>query len=142
MDTEGTNTWRYTQAGSKVVVAISPQEVDVIKKTNRELENLDEIISLLENENLDIIFIEGFHSLIAKRTDIQKIATAKDEADLKRTIEGMAPPVLAASGRIALNTSKTCFGNIPYIAIPQDGQRLVDLIKAELQKQNAKEAAA
>ena len=32
MDKEGTNTWRYAKAGAKVIVAISPEEIDVIKK--------------------------------------------------------------------------------------------------------------
>ena len=70
MDTEGTNTWRYAKAGAKVIVAISPEEVDIIKKTEMALSDLDQIIALLEQEKLDIIFIEGFHSLIAKRSDV------------------------------------------------------------------------
>ena len=87
MDKEGTNTWRYAQAGSKVIVAISPEEVDIIKKTQMALNDLDNIIALLENEKLDVVFIEGFHSLIAKREDVPKIVTAKDEEGLKADFE-------------------------------------------------------
>jgi len=90
MDKEGTNTWRYAKAGAKVIVAISPEEIAILKKTEAALNDLDQVIGLLEQEQLDIIFIEGFHSLIAKRKDVLKIITAKDEDNLKRTLEGTA----------------------------------------------------
>ena len=91
MDKEGTNTWRYAKAGAKVIVAISPEEIDIIKKTTMELNDLDQIIALLEQEKLDVVFIEGFHSLIAKRKDVPKIITAKDQAGLEQTLEGTVP---------------------------------------------------
>jgi molybdopterin-guanine dinucleotide biosynthesis adapter protein len=135
MDKEGTNTWRYAKAGSKVIVAISPEEVDIIKKTEMPLKNLDEITALLKSEELDIVFIEGFHSLIAKRQDVPKIITAKDEADLERTLEGTVPPILAAAGLVAHNTGKKTFDKIPFIKVPQEGEKLVALVKDELKKQ-------
>ena len=135
IDKEGTNTWRYAQAGSKVVVAISPQEIDIIKKTERELKDLDQILALLRKERLDIVFIEGFHNLIAKRADIPKIVTAKDPEELQRTIQGTVPPLLAATGLIAQNTSEISVGEIPIIKIPQEGEKLVQLIRAQLEKQ-------
>jgi len=98
MDKEGTNTWRYAKAGSKVIVAISPEEIDIIKKTQMALNDLDPIIALLEKEKLDIVFIEGFHSLIAKRPDVPKIITAKDENDLQRTLVGTMPPIFSRGG--------------------------------------------
>ncbi len=141
MDKEGTNTWRYAKAGSKVTVAISPEEIDIIKKTEMALGDLDQVIALLEREDLDIVFIEGFHSLIAKRKDVPKIITAKDEADLKRTLEGTEPPILAAAGIVAQNTNAKAFGEIPFVQVPQEGKKLVQLIKTELKKQGTKESA-
>ncbi len=138
MDREGTNTWRYAKAGAKVIVAISPEEIDIIKKTEMALKDLDQIIALLEGEKLDIVFIEGFHSLIAKRKDVPKIITAKDEADLQRTLEGTAPPIIAAAGLVAQNTSEKAFGKIPFIKVPEEGARLVELVKKELEKQAGK----
>ncbi len=52
IDKEGTNTWRYAQAGAKVVVAVSPEEIDIIKRTERELKDLDQILFLLEKNTL------------------------------------------------------------------------------------------
>ena len=48
MDKEGTNTWRYAKAGAKVIVAISPEEVAIIKKTEMALDSLDQMTALIE----------------------------------------------------------------------------------------------
>jgi len=129
MDKEGTNTWRYAKAGSKVIVAISPEEIDIIKKTQMALNDLDQIIELLEDEKLDVVFIEGFHSLIAKRKDVPKIITAKDENGLKRTLEGTIDPIIAVTGVVAKNSTNPAYCNIPIIKVPEEGQKLVDLVE-------------
>jgi len=133
MDKEGTNTWRYAQAGSKVIVAISPEEIDIIKKTEMALNDLDQVIALLEQEKLDIIFIEGFHSLIAKRKDVPKIITAKDQNGLEQTLQGTLSPIIAVAGVIAKNTTNPDYTDIPLIKIPEEGQKLIALIKKQLQ---------
>lgn len=132
IDREGTNTFRYANAGSKVVVAISPQEIDIIRKTNRELNDLDKILQLLRNEKLDLIFIEGFHNLIAKRTDIPKIVTAKDQADLQRVLTGTQQPIIAITGPVTEQADVEAPEGIPLINIPNDGEKLVKLIRAQL----------
>lgn len=132
MDKEGTNTWRYARAGSKVIVAISPEEIDIIKKTQMALNNLDQITALLEDEKLDLVFIEGFHSLIAKRVDVPKIVTAKDEEGLKQTLEGTVDPIIAIAGVVAAKSANNEYRNIPIVKVPKDGQKLVDLIKKQL----------
>lgn len=119
-----------------MVVAISPQEIDIIKKTQRELKDLDKIVALLDKENLDVVFIEGFHSLIAKRQDVVKIVTAKDEVDLQRTLQGTMPPILAAAGLVAQNSSKPSFQDIPLIKVPEENEKLVGLIRPLLEKQS------
>ena len=134
MDKQGTNTWRYAKAGSKVIVAISPDEIDIIKKTEMALNDLDKIVALLEQEKLDIVFIEGFHSLIAKRQDVPKIITAKDQEGLEQTLKGTAQPILAIAGIVALNTSIPAYINIPIIKVPENGQTLIELIKKQLEK--------
>ena len=132
LDREGTNTYRYSAAGSKVVVAISPQEIDIIKKTRREFNDLNKILALLEQENLDIVFIEGFHSLIARRTDIPKIIAAKDVADLRRMLQGTQPPIISITGPITENPNVENPTDIPFINVPKEGEKLVKLIRARL----------
>ena len=138
MDKEGTNTWRYAKAGSKVIVAISPEEVDIIKKTQMALNDLDQIINLLEQEKLDIVFIEGFHSLIAKRKDIPKIVTAKNQEGLEETLLGTVEPILAITGVAAKNANDTVYANIPIIKIPEEGPKLLALVKEQLGKSSKK----
>ena len=48
IDKEGTNTWRFTQAGSKITVAFSPEEIAIIRKTKTSDDDLDKILKLLE----------------------------------------------------------------------------------------------
>jgi molybdopterin-guanine dinucleotide biosynthesis protein B len=134
MDKEGTNTWRYAKAGAKVIVAISPEEVAIIKKIELALEDLDQMTELLKHEKLDIIFVEGFHSLIAKRYDVPKIITAKDEEGLKQTLEGTVEPILAVAGIVAKTLDSPTYRNIPVIKVPEEGQQLVELVKVQLKK--------
>jgi molybdopterin-guanine dinucleotide biosynthesis adapter protein len=137
IDKEGTNTWRFSQAGSKITVAISPDEIAIIEKTKASLENLDKIIKQLENEHLDIIFIEGFHSYISKRPDISKIITAKTNEDLDKTLDNSVPPILAITGLIAKN--KPPESKIPIIDLPEERTQLLDLVKKQLTTNKSKE---
>jgi len=131
IDKEGTNTWRFSKAGSKITVAISPEEIAIIEKTNASLNDLDKVVKLLESEKLDIIFIEGFHSFISKRPDILKIITAKVPEDLEKTLKESVPPILAITGLIAKNKPQT--NKIPYINLPEEGDKLLELVKNHLQ---------
>ena len=100
------------------------------------LKDLDNIIALLATENLDIVFIEGFHSLIAKRQDVPKIITAKDQIGLEQTLEGTVQPIIAITGIVAKNSS-TPYKGIPIIKVPEEGQKLVDLVKKQLAQRKA-----
>ena len=127
IDKENTNTWRFSKAGSKITVAISPNEIAIIEKTTGALQNVDKVIKQLENEQLDIIFIEGFHGYISQREDILKIITAKTNEDLERTLSNSVPPILAISGIIAKN--KPYSTKIPYLDLFDEGAQLVDIVR-------------
>ena len=130
IDKEGTNTWRFSNAGSKITVAISPEEIAIIEKTKASLNDLDKVIKLLESEKLDIIFIEGFKGEISKRPEILKIITAKTSEDLQTTIDNTIPPVLAISGLVAKTNQPTT--DIPYINLPDEGPKLLEIVKNHL----------
>lgn len=106
----------------------------IIKKTDSALNDLDQIIKLLEREKLDIIFIEGFHSLTAKRKDILKIITATDVDSLKGTLEETTQPILAITGQVARNRTKTNEFKIPFIVMPSEGKQLLEFIKKYLKE--------
>ncbi len=117
-----------------MVVAVSPEEIAVIKKTNAELNDLDEIIKSLEKERLDVVFIEGFHGQIAKRSDIPKIVTAKDENNLKQTLAGTVEPILAVTGVISASKPHVAGLKIPILALEKDGTQLLKIVKACIKK--------
>jgi len=130
IDKEGTNTWRFSKAGAKITVAISPEEIAIIEKTNASLNDLDKVVKLLESEKLDIIFIEGFHSFISKRPEILKIITAKNPEDLEKTLKESVPPILAITGLVAKNKPQT--NKIPYVNLPDEGAKLLEIVKNHL----------
>lgn len=131
IDKEGTNTWRFSKAGSKVTVAFSPEEIATIKKKKTSVEDLDTTIDELRREQLDIIFIEGFHDYISKKPDILKIVTAKDSEDLKTTLAKTVAPILAITGIVVKNQRPS--GVIPTIDLPNEGSQLLELLKEHLQ---------
>jgi molybdopterin-guanine dinucleotide biosynthesis protein B len=98
IDTKGKDTWKYAQAGAKTIAVIAPTEVDIIrKKKDDKKTELEGTIKKIE-EGLDIIFLEGFHSLVAKRDDVFKIITAENEEDLETTLKGTIHPIIAITG--------------------------------------------
>ncbi|MEM2248929.1 MAG: molybdopterin-guanine dinucleotide biosynthesis protein B [Candidatus Bathyarchaeia archaeon] len=131
IDTEGTDTWRHMHAGAKVTVALAPRETAIIKKTDSTPRDLDSIIKLFKDEALDIIFIEGLHSLTAKRKDIPKIVTARDTQDLMKTLEG-TEPVLAVTGVIAKKKAEVGEIKAPIIDLEEEGDILLRLIKDQI----------
>lgn len=136
IDKEGTNTWRFSKAGSQITVAISPDEIAIVEKTSRGLNGLNGIIEMLKKEKLDIVFIEGFHSAISKREDILKIVTAKNEEDLKKTLEETVQPILAITGLVAKNKTQDSKQMIPFIDLPQKGGQLFEMVKKYLEKKD------
>jgi len=128
IDTRGKDTWRYGKAGAKVIAIIAPTEVDIIMKSYSQI-SLDDIIKKLEEEGLDVIFLEGFHSLIAKRGDVSKIVTAKGEEDLGRIMEGTVPPILAITGMVAKLKPRLSGLEVPIIDMHTERDKLTLLVK-------------
>jgi molybdopterin-guanine dinucleotide biosynthesis protein B len=133
IDAKGKDTWRHSQAGARVVVCATPKEIVIIKKREVPQENLEEIIDLVKGEKLDLLILEGFHSLTAKRKDIFKIVTAKDEEDLRRTLEGTVGPVLAITGPLAREKVVPPGITIPIIDLDSEGEEIVRLVKGIIQ---------
>ena len=138
IDKNGTNTWRYANAGANVIVAISPEEIDIIKKTPKELVDFDKIIKLVEQENLDIVFLEGFRNIVSKRADVLKIVTAKNTAALDQTLKGIAQPIIAIAGLVAKKENEESYAGIPLVRVPEDGQKIITTIKQQLEIRQTK----
>ncbi|MDR0797253.1 MAG: molybdopterin-guanine dinucleotide biosynthesis protein B [Nitrososphaerota archaeon] len=132
IDTENKNSWRYAKAGAKIVAAISPDEIAIIKKVSQETNSLEMVIEIMKRECLDIIFIEGYHDLVAKRVDVTKIVVTKDDSMLQDVLCKTVEPIIAVSGLIAENLKVSTIQGYPVINIVKDGKKLVELIKQQL----------
>ncbi|MDR1992753.1 MAG: molybdopterin-guanine dinucleotide biosynthesis protein B [Nitrososphaerota archaeon] len=138
IDKTGTNTWRFAHAGAGFVMAVSPREIDIIKKIKQEPQNFNNLFKFIKDENLDIVFIEGFHSLVTQQQDIIKIVTAKDQIDLKNTLRIVKPPIAAITGLVAQNSIESVFLGIPLVRIPREGEKLVAHLEMGLKQDNQK----
>lgn len=129
IDKKGKDTWRHAQAGARIVACIAPKETVIIKKKVSFCQTLEKILDLVKDENLDIIILEGFHSLIAKRRDVVKILAAKNEEDLKRTLKGTVGPMLAITGPSSLAKFVSSQISVPFINIENPEEKILELIK-------------
>jgi len=130
IDTAGKDTWRFAKAGAKVILSSSPDELALIKRSRMHYRDLDSILEYLKNEDLDFIFIEGFHSLVAKRQDVYKILAARDAEDLDRLLVGTEPPIIAATGVIGERINQLADPRLPIINLSEKGEDLVNMIKS------------
>lgn len=133
IDVKGKDTWRHSQAGAKVVVCATPKEIAIIKRREIPQDNLEGIIDLVKGEKLDLLILEGFHSLIAKRKDIFKIITAKDKEDLRRTLDGTVGPVLAITGPLAREKIVPPGITLPIIDLDSEGEEIIKLVRGTIQ---------
>lgn len=108
----------------------------VIRKSKGTMNNLEEVIELLGNEQLDIIIVEGFRDLVAKRKDVLKIVTAKDKHSLKKLLGQTGQPILAITGLIGKQKPELELG-IPVIDIPTEGEQLLALVRKHLKGKNS-----
>jgi len=132
IDVEGKDTWRHSHAGAKIVISVAPREIAIIKKGETFYHNLEEILDLVKDEKLDLLIIEGFHSLAAKRRNIFKIITAKNEKDLRRTLEGTVEPILAITGPITQQKLVLSEISAPIINLKDQGKKIIELVKSKV----------
>lgn len=131
MDREGTDTWRHTHAGSRIVVSVSNGETALIAKDDPD-KTLPLVMDFMKEKQLDIIVVEGLHSSLGRRTDVFKIVTAQDPEDLRERLRGSVAPILAISGRVAEEASRLTDIGVPIINSKTDCSRLVDRIEEEV----------
>jgi molybdopterin-guanine dinucleotide biosynthesis protein MobB len=131
IDTKGKDTWRHARAGARIVIAASPSELAVIRKTGSETE-FKRIIQEFDDSGLDVVLLEGFSSASKKWQGIPKIVTAKNKSDLARVLTRTRPPILAISGRVAKNATKATRSRTPVVDIKKEGPILTSMIRRVL----------
>jgi len=139
IDTQGKDTWRYAQAGATVIMAIAAKETAIIRKTDAPYKDLDQIMGLLNTDELDIVFIEGMHELVAGRKDIPKIVASKNSEDLKKTLDLLSPPIIAITGLITQKKTKIHHSNIPLIDLQNEGKQLLEMVRQQIEHNKKKQ---
>jgi molybdopterin-guanine dinucleotide biosynthesis protein B len=127
IDTEGKDTWRYTQSGAKTVLAASANEVATIEKTRANLP-LKEILHRCKGS--DIVFLEGFRKLVAEDKSIHKIVVAESTQDIEEAVK-VFMPILAFTGPYSPRKANP---KIPYIDILTHGKEMADLVEKVVRK--------
>ncbi|MDH5449819.1 MAG: molybdopterin-guanine dinucleotide biosynthesis protein B [Candidatus Bathyarchaeota archaeon] len=129
IDVKGKDTWRHAKAGAKIVVGAAPNELVVIRKKETSENELEEIIDRIKDTQLDLLIIEGFHSVVGQRKDIPKIVTAKTEEELRRTLSKTVAPVLAITGSFAKLKTVPAGVKTPIIDIRTEGKKILAIVQ-------------
>jgi len=123
IDTDGKDTWRFCQAGAKIVVGVSSGEVATIEKVHTASFSVDDI--LRPCRDADIVFLEGFRRQIAAEKHFQKIAVVKSAGDAREAVDTFEP-ILAFAG--SYNTEMD-YPAIPYVDVSRNQKKLADIIE-------------
>ena len=123
IDTEGKDTWRHTKAGASTVLSVAPNELTTIKKVDTTKYSLEQIVSEFPDE-VDIIILEGFKSLVGEDSSIPKLVTAKTADDVTAALERYKN-ILAFIGSGPDRKTET---EIPFIDTLKEPEKFVDLV--------------
>ncbi|WP_309492348.1 molybdopterin-guanine dinucleotide biosynthesis protein B [Candidatus Hecatella orcuttiae] len=127
LDKPGKDTWRHVQAGAKVTVGVASREWVLFKREDTSQLSWEELLAPLRREKLDLVVVEGFRYALKDRSDVPKLLAAKNMEELKRAVEQLAPPLLAAVGKVAEAASS--YRGLPVLELPKDGERLLALVE-------------
>ena len=127
-DTEGKDTWRFTRAGAKTIIAVSSNEVVTVEKTGAENISLREILRRCKNR--DVILLEGFKELVARNRRIYKIVTVKSADEAYKAMNSFEP-ILVFVGPFSTEKLKL---ETPYVDALKNPKRLADLLENVLSK--------
>jgi molybdopterin-guanine dinucleotide biosynthesis protein MobB len=122
MDEVGKDTWKYARSGAKTVVAVSSNEITTIEKTPLEKLSLKEIVQRCRD--CDLVFLEGFKSMVAKNKNIYKIVLAKSQEEIEQNAR-LFSPILAFTGPCKLISR---YKGIPFVEV-KTSAKLADLVE-------------
>lgn len=120
-DEEGKDTWRYAEAGASTIVGVAGKEVVTIEKTPTAGTSLDQVLKRVRG--VDVVVLEGFKKLVAKRADIPKIVPVKNAVEVIEA-ERAFTPIVAFTGPFVPKTA----GSIPFVDVLQNSKQLTDLV--------------
>lgn len=139
IDREGSDTWRHRRAGAKVVAYFSPSEAGVMVSVDGGPKSIEEALRLFDELKVDLLVVEGFHKLIAKRPDVGKIITFKDLSDLEERIKETEQPILALC-TFNEEVARGGGGNLKFLVLPRDKDELIRALEAFMRSPQSRQS--
>jgi molybdopterin-guanine dinucleotide biosynthesis protein B len=127
------DSWRLFQAGAKIAIAISPNELEFIKKINEEEKSLENLFKLTQEE-VEVAFLEGFKELVLERKEIAKILVVKNADEVYEFLKN-SNNVIAITGELNESSIKKLNQfQIPVLNYKKHMDELIDLVKKHFNK--------
>ena len=95
MDREGKDTWRHSAAGANPVIAVSDIELIIKMKGGLDQFSLDRMINVAQENQADVLVLEGFSSLVAENERVGKIVCVRDLEEYEEFRKSTRGEVLA-----------------------------------------------
>lgn len=123
IDTKGKDTWLHAQAGANTIILVAPKELTTIRK--RETGNLT-LREIVQNcrDDVDILVLEGFRSLVEKEPTVPKIVAVKTSQEAIDASAGFSP-ILAFTGPVA---SPPKLGK-PFVDVLVEPEKIVAIVE-------------
>jgi molybdopterin-guanine dinucleotide biosynthesis protein MobB len=131
IDKEGKDTWRFAKAGAKTIVSVAADEIATIEKASLKNLSLDDVLQRCRTA--DIVFLEGFRSLVARNTDVQKIVVVKSSEEVLQAVRTF-DPILAFVG--PFSTERT-ISEVPYVNALKKPKKIAELVENVAKKKVA-----
>lgn len=127
MDVRGKDSWRFSSAGAKKVVVISPNEAVTMEKEEmpRDPEGL---IKKVWDDDYDFIFFEGF-SHILKGSGIKKLVVGSNDEDVVDIIRDCSHPLIGIVSPFGGSSIRNDHGLKVYV-LPRDAHALLSDIQS------------
>jgi len=130
------DSWRLFKAGAKMVIATSPNEIEIIKKVDENEKNLENIFKFIQGK-ADIVFLEGFKETVLREKEITKIIVIKNVEEAFEFLKDFKN-VIAITGELDESSiEKLNQFKIPVLNYKKHMDMLIDLVKKHFNELNS-----
>lgn len=127
IDVEGKDTWLHAKSGASIVVALSPNELTLIKKGDTTKMTFDDILPFFRDAGIRYLFAEGMYRKLQKKRDIVRVLCAGSEKDAIDLLRQHPRPVCIL-GNPSMDASVKSIEHVPVLRLPKDLREVLSLI--------------
>jgi len=123
IDTKGKDTWRFSQAGAKMIMVVSSDEVATIEKVKIKKVTVRTILKKCKGS--DVVFLEGFRNMVTSEKRLAKIVVITSAQEAHEAIVKFHP-ILALTGPY----SPEGLGlNVVHVDVLKNPDMLADMVE-------------